>query len=423
MSDLFIGTMKRVSSSKPGLYFKVFQRIFSSIEVGQIQLRYRGLTQSFGNPTVDLPNAVDLQVHHPDFFKKALFGGTNGAAESYMQGQWDTRDLPGLVRIILKNRAIMDQLDNSLMNVSRPFLAIAHALKRNTIPGSKKNIVAHYDLGNLFFSKFLDSTMQYSSAYFQHPEQSLEEASIAKMESICFKLNLKTTDHVLEIGSGWGSLAIYMAKTRNCQVTTTTISEEQFQLTRKKVLEAGLENQITVLKQDYRELKGQFDKLVSVEMIEAVGHQYLDRYVETCMQRLKPEGVFLLQVITIRDHLYKAAVKSVDFIKKYIFPGSFIPSISAVMSSIAKNTDFRMVDMQDFTAHYARTIQIWRQKFLEQSQDIEQLGFPVTFLRMWDFYLSYCEGGFKEESIGCAQILFARPSAHNSLKNEMKRSI
>jgi len=389
---------------------------------GCVRVLFENQYHQFDSGKPYLSGPVELHIHHASFFKRALLGGTVGAAESYMLGEWSTPNLPQVVRLMVKNRATMERMDKGWFKWSNYLNSLLHAFRKNTVSGSKKNIVAHYDLGNRFFELFLDQSMQYSSAVFKTPQQSLEDASRNKMETICQKLQLKPEHHVLEIGSGWGELACYMASTRGCRVTTTTISEEQYVLTCQKVRERNLEDRVEVLKKDYRHLEGTYDHLVSIEMIEAVGHHYLDTYLKTCMNRLKPSGRFLLQVITIRDHLYDSAVNSVDFIKKYIFPGSFIPCISAVMASVQKQTDFRMQDMQDLTPHYAKTIDHWRQRFLSKMVAVEELGYSIPFIRMWDFYLAYCQGGFEEESIGCAQLLLARPEAHQTIETTTNRS-
>ncbi|MCA8941247.1 MAG: class I SAM-dependent methyltransferase, partial [Planctomycetes bacterium] len=285
-----------------------------------------------------------------------------------------------------------------------------HRLRRNTKSGSKANIAAHYDLGNDFFERFLDPTMTYSSACFAHPGMTLEQASIEKLDRLCRKLDLKPDDHLLEIGTGWGSMAIHAARHYGCRVTTTTISRQQFELARERVRRAGLEDRIEVLERDYRDLEGEYDKLVSVEMIEAVGHEFLGDYMHACSARLKPDGVMAIQVITIQDQLYARAVREVDFIKRYIFPGSFIPSITAIGDAMAARTDLRMFHLEDMAPHYAETLRRWRGNLHANREEILALGsYDEAFLRLWDYYLCYCAGGFEERQLGVAQIVFTKP--------------
>lgn len=284
-----------------------------------------------------------------------------------------------------------------------------HFLNKNTEKGSRRNIAAHYDLGNDMFELFLDPTMMYSSGIFPSDTATMEEASIYKLDRICQKLQLQPSDHLVEIGTGWGSMAIHAAKHYGCEVTTTTISEEQYALAEKRIAEEGLQDRIHLLKSDYRALEGKFDKLVSIEMIEAVGHQYLDTYIGTINRLLKDDGIALLQAITIDDQRYEEAKNSVDFIKRYIFPGSFIPCITAIQNSFTRSSDMKMIHMEDITPHYARTLAAWRERFLKNQDAIKALGYDDTFIRLWDFYFAYCEGGFAERVIGDVQVIFAKP--------------
>jgi cyclopropane-fatty-acyl-phospholipid synthase len=284
-----------------------------------------------------------------------------------------------------------------------------HLLNRNTRLGSKKNISAHYDIGNDLFELFLDPTMMYSSAYYKDEDMSLEQASIAKLDLICKKLELGPEDHLLEIGTGWGGLAIHAASNYGCKVTTTTISDEQFVLAQARIKENHLEDKITVVKQDYRDLEGQYDKLVSIEMIEAIGHQYMRTYFNKCCSLLKPDGMMLIQAITIKDQLYKEALKDVDFIKKYIFPGGFLPSINAMVKTISDSTDMKLFHLQDIGPHYAKTLNHWRERFFEKLDEIRGLGYSDEFIRLWEYYFCYCEGGFIERDIGTVQMVLTRP--------------
>jgi cyclopropane-fatty-acyl-phospholipid synthase len=284
-----------------------------------------------------------------------------------------------------------------------------HWANRNSRDGSRRNIAAHYDLGNDFFALFLDETLAYSCGVFEREDATLHEAQLAKFDRICRRLRLTAADHLLEIGTGWGGLAIHAAARYGCRVTTTTISREQHALAAQRIAQAGLEDRVTLLLEDYRDLDGSYDKLVSVEMIEAVGHQYLDDYTAQCSRLLAPEGAMLLQAITIQDQFYEAALESVDFIQRYIFPGSFIPSVTAIVDSVRRSTDMKVFHLEDIGPHYATTLGRWRTSFLARLDDVRRLGYPESFLRMWDFYLCYCEGGFLERQLGDVQMLLTKP--------------
>ena len=329
--------------------------------------------------------------------------------EAYMDGRWACGAVVALVRIFVRSPDCMNATDGGLAR----FATAAHAFLRNLLPNShgraRAHIAAHYDLGNDFFRLFLDETMTYSAGIFESPETTLREASIAKIDRLCRKLNLKPDDHLVEIGSGWGALALHAAGHFGCRVTTTTISREQFEWTRRRVDEAGLAHRVTVLKKDYRDLEGRFDKLVSVEMIEAVGRHHFDTFFRTCAQLLKPDGLMALQAIVISDQAYETARKTCDFIKKYIFPGSCIPSVTKMMDCVSRVTDFRPAGLEELTPHYARTLREWRRNFLTNLPAIRALGYPERFLRAWELYFCYCEGGFEERYIGSVQLLLAKP--------------
>ena len=292
--------------------------------------------------------------------------------------------------------------------ITEPLHKLYHLLRRNSRRGSRNNIGAHYDLGNDFYSLFLDETWTYSSGIFETSESTLKEASIAKYDRICRKLDLNPNDHLIEIGTGWGGFAIHAAGKYGCRVTTTTISNQQYSLARQRIAKAGLSDRVEVLKQDYRDLKGQYDKLVSIEMIEAVGHQYYRTFFKTCSRLLKPNGLMAIQAITIGDHLFDRHKRSVDFIKRYIFPGSCIPSITALHQAMAASSDLRLYHMEDITPHYATTLRMWRERFFDHIDQVRAQGFSEPFIRMWDFYLSYCEAGFKERYIGDVQMVFSK---------------
>jgi cyclopropane-fatty-acyl-phospholipid synthase len=305
-------------------------------------------------------------------------------------------------------------MDTSMSRLKLPLHKILHWFNRNTRNGSRRNIEAHYDLGNDLFEQFLDPSMMYSAAYYQTPDMSLEKAAIAKLDRICLKLELTPDDHVLEIGSGWGGFAIHAAQHYGCHVTTTTISKQQYELACARVKQMGLEDRITVLMKDYRDLQGQFEKLVSIEMIEAIGHQYVNTYFSSCSHLLKPNGMMLLQAITITDQQYEVALRDVDFIKRYIFPGGFLPSITLMTNSIAKCTDMKLFHMEDIGPHYATTLRDWRQRFIQNIEQIKTHGYSDVFTRMWDFYLCYCEGAFRERAIGTVQMLLTKPDCRRS---------
>ncbi len=353
--------------------------------------------------------AVNVQVASGAFYRAVAARGSIGAGEAYMAGHWRCDDLVALVRILVRNRELLDGMERGLARLGGWLLRGAHALRRNTLAGSRRNIAAHYDLGNDFFELFLSADLMYSSACWADGADTLEAASTRKLDRICHKLRLGPADHVLEIGSGWGGLALHAARHFGARVTTTTISAEQCALARARVAQAGLAQRITVLQQDYRALRGQYDKLVSIEMVEAIGAPYLEVYFGQLGRLLRPNGLALLQAITIEDHRYTRALKSVDFIKRHVFPGSFIPSIQALLSAKTAASDLALVELEDFGSSYARTLQAWRLRFLRQLPAVRRLGFDEPFIRMWEFYLAYCEGGFLERSIGVAHLVFAKP--------------
>ena len=326
-----------------------------------------------------------------------------------MAGHWSCDDLTTLVRILARNPDSTSAMDRGLGRLGVPLARLYHALRRNTWGGSARNVRAHYDLGNDFFELFLDPTLTYSCGVFESDDATLEEASIAKYDRLCRKLDLGPDDHVLEIGTGWGGFAIHAAGKYGCRVTTATISREQWRIARQRVAAAGLADRVTVLECDYRELEGTYDKLVSIEMIEAVGDRYLDTFFRICSERLRPDGIMGLQAITTPDQFYDAHVRSVDFIKRYIFPGGSLVSVRRVADAIARVTDLRLFQLEDITPHYARTLHTWRERFIVNLDQVRALGYPEQFVRMWEFYLCYCEGGFLERVIGDVQIVLTKP--------------
>jgi len=390
---------------------KLVHAQLSNIENGEIVIREDGNEYYFGKVSDEFPLRVYLDVHHSSVWSDVAFGGSSGSGEAYIKGSWSCNDLLGLVRIFLRNRHVLNQMDKRMTRLKAPLHKSLHWLSRNTRKGSRRNIGAHYDLGNDLFELFLDPTMMYSCAYYPSEETSLDEAAVAKLDRICQKLDLKPEDHLLEIGTGWGGMAIHAAKHYGCKVTTTTISRQQYELAQQRIKVAGLEDRITLLFEDYRDLSGQYDKLVSIEMIEAIGHQYLDTYFDKCSSLLKPNGMMLLQAITIADQRYEEALREVDYIKKFIFPGGFLPSIAAMSKSVARVTDMKLFHMDDIGPHYARTLAHWRERFFDRIDQVRESGYSDAFIRMWEYYLCYCEGGFEERDIGTVQMLLTKPEA------------
>jgi cyclopropane-fatty-acyl-phospholipid synthase len=413
MNDTAISRLGARITAKPHVLDSLTKRTvcarLASIHHGRLTIAEEGTTRHYGKHTEQCPLEATVHVTDPRFWSEVAFGGSIGAGEAYMQGYWRTDDLTALVRILLRNRAVLDGMETGLTRITAPLQKMFHWLHRNTREGSRRNIAMHYDLGNDFFRLFLDPTMMYSSAIFERPGMTLEQAQLARLTRICRKLNLQPADHLLEIGTGWGSMAIHAAEQFGCRVTTTTISREQFEFARKRIAAAGLTDRITLLFEDYRALTGRYDKLVSIEMIEAVGHHFYDTYFRQCGQLLKDDGLMLLQAITIADHRYDAARQSVDFIQRHIFPGSTIPSISVMLASLARTTDMKLGHLEDIGPHYATTLRHWRKNFLAQIDAVRALGYPETFIRMWEFYLCYCEGGFEERALGDVQMVLSKP--------------
>ena len=389
----------------PGLARRLVHARLSGLRHGRLALHEQGESRSFGAAG---GAAVNVTVRHPAFYPELAFGGSVGAGEAYMLGHWVADDLTGLMRLLLRNREALDGMEGGLARLSSPLRVSAHWLHRNTRAGSRRNISAHYDLGNDLYRLFLDETMMYSSAIFERPGMTLAEAQAAKLEAICRKLALGPQDHVLEIGTGWGGFALHAAGKYGCRVTTTTISPNQHALATERVRAAGLADRVSVLLRDYRDLEGAYDKLVSIEMIEAVGHQYFGEFFRVCEQRLHPGGRMLLQSITIADQRYEQARREVDFIKRYIFPGCCIPSVTALASEMTSASRLRIVALEDIGPHYATTLARWRENFLGNAPRVRALGYPDTFIRMWQYYLSYCEGGFAERALGDVQLVLER---------------
>lgn len=386
---------------------KVVLKMISKIRYGMIILQEGGHQLTFGS---DRDLCVHVTIRSPGFYKKVLFGGSVGAGEAYVSHFWEADDLTKLVRIMVLNMPLLDRMEQGFAWLLSPLRLFNHMLNSNSRPNAKKNILSHYDLGNEMYQSFLDPTMMYSSAIYPDDESSLEVASRHKLATICKKLDLQSTDRVVEIGSGWGGFAIYAAENYGCHVTTTTISDAQYKEAEKRIAAAGLTGKITLLKQDYRDLDGSYDKLVSIEMIEAVGHKYLPDFFRKCGELLKEDGVMLLQAITITDQKYMQYVTAVDFIQKHIFPGGCLPSNKRMVELLAEKTDMVVRRLDDFGFDYARTINDWRTRFNRSFASLKNKGYDETFRRLWEFYLCYCEGGFLERSISVVHVVATRPA-------------
>jgi cyclopropane-fatty-acyl-phospholipid synthase len=383
-------------------------RLLARTQDGSITLIEDGQATAFGDEGGDAQRAVTITVNDPRFHAQ-LLRGSLGLGTSYMDGMWDTDDLVGVVRLAARNVHRFDRVRRTFRPVIAPVQHTIGLARRNTVRRSKAQIAAHYDLGNDLYELFLDDTMMYSSAIFDGPQTSLHEAQLAKLERIVRKLDLKPSDHLLEIGTGWGALALHAARRTGCRVTTTTISREQHALAVERVREAGLEDRVTVLLEDYRDLTGTYDKLVSIEMIEAVGWRDFDTYFRRCSELLADDGLMFLQAITIDDRAFHVEKATKSFINQLIFPGGCLPSLGEIHRCVAEQTDMRSVGMEDITPHYVATLRHWRERFLAQAPELERRGYDERFRRLWALYLAYCEGGFAERRIGDVQLLLAKP--------------
>lgn len=386
-------------------------RALRRLKEGQLIIREQNQQWVFGTVSARLPDPVTVDIMNASAWSDIVLGGTCGAGESYMRGDWECEELSLLVRLFLRNQTVMDVLDGSLKPLRQPTKLLSRWISRNTRAGSRRNIQAHYDIGNEFFALFLDSSMMYSCAYYPHHSATLNEAAVAKLDRVFQKLQLSNNMHLLEIGTGWGGLALHAARHCGCKVTTTTISREQYEFTLRRVKEMGLSERIEVLFKDYRDLSGRYDRVVSIEMIEAVGHQYMDQYFAQCNRLLKPDGMMLIQAITMTDQNYEQARKEVDFIKRHIFPGGFLPSVTAICQSLTHATELKISHLEDIGLHYARTLQDWRQRFRQQLDRIRAMGYPENFIRMWDYYFCYCEAGFEERYLGTVQLILTKQDA------------
>nr|WP_314615387.1 cyclopropane-fatty-acyl-phospholipid synthase family protein [uncultured Pseudomonas sp.] len=379
---------------------------------GHLRLISQGQQWTFGD--VASPLYAEVEILDSAAWGLVAGNGSIGAGEGYIHGYWRSPDLAAVTRLFVANLEVLDAMEGGLARLARPPLRLLHRLNRNSRHGARRNILAHYDLGNALFERLLDPSMMYSAARFDSPGQTLEQAQRRKLERICQQLELKPEEHLLEIGSGWGSLAIHAALEYGCRVTTTTLSAAQHTYTLQRVKALGLEQRVTVLLEDYRDLRGRFDKLVSIEMVEAVGHRYLPAFFRQCAALLKDDGLMLLQAITIRDQRYAQARRSVDFIQRYIFPGGALPSLSVLLDTASRQTALNLVHLEDFGQDYSRTLRHWRDNLRLARSELTALGYDETFQRLWEFYLCYCQGGFEERTIGVAQMLWAAPLARRA---------
>ena len=400
------------SMQKPGMLDNLARRLvikqLGRLKTGRLQLLEAGSSISFGETESDAELSAKIEVIDPTFYSDIAFGGSIGAGEAYMRGSWQCEDLVSLVRILLSNRDVLDNMETGTAWLTIALQRFFHWINRNTREGARRNISAHYDLGNDFFALWLDESMMYSSAMFEHANQSLGDAQRHRLDVVCEKLELGPDDHVIEIGTGWGGFAIHAAKNFGCRVTTTTISRQQYEMAWQRVMDEGLQDRIELLLEDYRDLEGSYDKLVSIEMIEAIGSAQYDTYFNQCGRLLKPGGRMLIQAITIADDQYAYAQKNVDFIQRYIFPGSCLPSLQVMNETIARVSDMRVTDVEDIGQDYALTLNHWRRNFFAHINEVMEMGYPEEFIWMWEFYLCYCEGGFLEGAISDVHLVAER---------------
>ena len=405
-----IGKLPLLFPEKHGGLARSFMwKVLGKLQVGSLTLREGDEAKVFGSTSEGSAPHGEVHVHDTDLYRRILTGGSIAAGETFIEGMWSSPDLTEVTRAFSANMAMLEAMSDKQNWLARLALKLSHWARRNTSTRSRENISAHYDLGNDFFSLFLDPSMMYSSAVFPSASADLASASQHKLKLICEDLELKAEDHLVEIGTGWGGMAIFAAEHYGCRVTTTTISRQQYDYTLEAVAQKGLEDQVTVLFDDYRDLQGQFDKLVSIEMIEAVGHQFYDTYFQKISHLLKPHGKAVIQAITITEQRYEQARDSVDFIKRYIFPGGCLPSLTVVSDALSRVTDMQLSNLRDIGRDYADTLKVWHASFLNKLDEVRAMGFDDRFIRMWRYYLSYCEGGFRERIIGTHQITLTKP--------------
>ena len=413
--------------SVSGLQEKLLGRL-ANLKHGSICVSQGNNNYRLGDTKSESELLANILVSDSAFYRRILTGGTIGSAESYMDGQWSCSDLTALIRIMIRNIDQVSAMNKAASWIRSSVWKLRHSARKNSVNGSKRNIVEHYDLGNDFYKLFLDPTMNYSSGIFDTQiakskysttEDPMHAASLTKMDRICQKLNLQPGDEVLEIGTGWGAMAVHMASHYRCHVTTTTISEEQYRLACERVELAQMQDRIKVLKQDYRELTGKYDKIVSIEMVEAVGHKFLNGFFAKCSSLLRDDGEMCLQAITMSPQHWKAYIRSVDFIRAYVFPGGCLPTVGTLHAAAAEATDMRMLHTEDMTPHYATTLNHWKRKFLSRLDEVRSLGYDERLIRLWNFYLSYCEAAFEERRVHCVQTMFGKPKSHIDVSTSM----
>jgi cyclopropane-fatty-acyl-phospholipid synthase len=401
------GTRAYKGSKKVALLRALLLKVLSKASEGHFVLKENGtIIAEVGSPSADLQAEADVLDQRA--YERALLGGNTAAGEAYVDGWWTSPDITQVTRFFSRNLSMMDYWDSRFGWLLKPFKTMRYLRRLNSKRQAKKNILAHYDLGDELYQTFLDPKMQYSSAIFDEEGNSLEEAQVNKLTRICDQLKLREDDHLLEVGSGWGGLAIFAAENYGCQVTTTTISDNQYRYAKNKIDAAGLSNKINLLSDDYRLLQGKFEKVVSVEMIEAVGKKYLSGYFQKLNDLLKPGGLLMLQAITIADQRLKSYSSNEDFIQKHIFPGGFLPSVYLISKILADSTELVMRDFRDIGLDYSKTLSHWHKNLLEKKDALNQLGYDDQFYNLWTYYLGYCEGGFLERRISASQMLMSK---------------
>lgn len=408
-----MSTSLSITRPKEGFYQKVILGLLSKMPLGKAVITLPdGSEMTIGNGE---GTSCNIRIQNPAFFKRCVLYGDIGFGEAYVDGDWDTDNITNVIKWFLLNvdhapTVSGSSVKSGLLNILKAINKLYHLKRGNSLSGSRRNISEHYDLNNDFFALFLDPTMTYSSAYYTREDMTLEEAQLEKYDRLCRQLHLKPDDHVLEIGSGWGGNAIYMAKTYGCKVTTLTISEEQYKFAKERIAKEKLEDQITILVKDYRLMEGSFDKIVSIEMLEAVGADYYNEYFKKCSDLLKRDGIFAIQVITCPDSRFDSLKNGVDWIQKHIFPGSLLPSVGAINQAVNSTSNLTLVDLKDIGLHYAHTLNVWYKAFNEKLDEVRQLGFDDYFIRKWNYYLCYCEAAFAMRNINVMQLVYTRPN-------------
>lgn len=406
--------MSTSTKHKSGFYQKQVMKLLEKMNLGTLNVTFPdGSKKVIGKGEGEITASV--KINSPHFFKRCVLYGDVGFGEAYVEGEWETDNITNVIKWFLLNVENAPGVSGSavqsgVLNILKAFNTIRHLRRTNSLHGSRRNISAHYDLNNDFFALFLDPSMTYSGAYFREENIDLEQAQYEKYDRLCRELRLKPTDHVLEIGSGWGGNAIHIASKYGCKVTTVTISEEQYKLAIQRVAEHNLTEKVNVRVQDYRKVTGQFDKIVSIEMIEAVGAEYLEPYFKKCHELLKKDGILGIQVITCPDSRFEQIKNGVDWIQKHIFPGSLLPSVGALNDAVNKTGDLTLVDLKDMGLHYARTLSAWYERFNANLVEVKKLGFDDSFIRKWNYYLCYCEAAFAMRNINVMQMIYARPN-------------